>query len=387
MESTDEAGELEETIEDKKTYGKSDDGLNWKELGQETKNVFKFNPENRSGGMIVKASLIIFATSLAPSLFDMGSDAFSVHNFIHGTTYTKYVSDLDHPSVNSSDCVHVGSYLKWNGNSSTVVYEEFECFEQDPIWGQMSLVFMFLPGIFGAIVWKGAYRGVLLAFFTSPIFPFVALIVKTMGLLNPGKNWKLLAKRLTTAEALGESRCQFFLQLFIVFTRADRAPSSVQLVTLASSLVMLIVSSINETRRVQKTVELEDDIQRAGDVLPAILTANLVSIGCLPLLVTLLRYWVLLPLGLFLLAFTTILLTCYMMTKYKDMMDDPTKGRVTVGRIEINEYEVVMQFLFKIFWLIGILLLTCLTITANLHPSLKLPGLFWQVSIFLFLKI
>ena len=372
MESTDEAGELEETIEDKKTYGKSDDGLNWKELGQETKNVFKFNPENRSGGMIVKASLIIFATSLAPSLFDMGSDAFSVHNFIHGTTYTKYVSDLDHP--------HVGSYLKWNGNSSTVVYEEFECFEQDPIWGQMSLVFMFLPGIFGAIVWKGAYRGVLLAFFTSPIFPFVALIVKTMGLLNPGKNWKLLAKRLSTAEAMGESRCQFFLQLFIVFTKADRAPSSVQIVTLASSVIMLVVSNINETRRVQKTVELEDDIQRAGDVLPAILTANIVSIGCLPLLVTLLRYWVLLPLGLFLLAFTTILLTCYMMTKYKDMMDDPTKGRVTVGRIEINEYEVVMQFLFKIFWLIGILLLICLTITANLYPSLKLPGLFWQVS-------
>ena len=80
MESTDEAGELEEAIEDKKTYGKSDDGLNWKELGQEIKNVFKFNPENRSWGMIVKASLIIFATSLAPSLFDMGSDAFSVYN-------------------------------------------------------------------------------------------------------------------------------------------------------------------------------------------------------------------------------------------------------------------------------------------------------------------
>ena len=374
MESTDEAGELEETIEDKKTYGKSDDGLNWKELGQETKNVFKFNPENRSGGMIVKASLIIFATSLAPSLFDMGSDAFSVHNFIHGTTYTKYVSDLDHPSVNSSDCVHVGSYLKWNGNSSTVVYEEFECFEQDPIWGQMSLVFMFLPGIFGAIVWKGAYRGVLLAFLTSPIFPLVALIVKTIELLNPGKNWKLLAKRLSTAEAMGESRCQFFLQLFIVFTKADRAPSPVQIVTLASSMIMIIVSSINETRRVQKSVELE------GDVLPAILTADIVEIGCLPLLATLLRYWALLPLGLFLLAFTSVIFTCYMMPKYKDMMDDPTKGRVTVGRIEINEYEVVMQFLFKIFWLIGILLLICLTITANLYPSLKLPGLFWQVS-------
>ena len=62
MESTDEAGELEEAIEDKNAYGKSDDGLNWKELGQEIKNVFMFNPENRSWGMIE----IILDTSALP---------------------------------------------------------------------------------------------------------------------------------------------------------------------------------------------------------------------------------------------------------------------------------------------------------------------------------
>ena len=41
------------------------------------------------------------ATSLAPSFFDMGSDAFSTHNFINGTTGRKYVPDLNDPSVNS----------------------------------------------------------------------------------------------------------------------------------------------------------------------------------------------------------------------------------------------------------------------------------------------
>ena len=91
---------------------KSADGLNWEELREELRNVFKFNPENRSWGTIVKTSLIIFATSLVPSLFDMGSDAFSVYNFINGTTYTKKVNDLNHPSVNSNQCHHVGRLLR-----------------------------------------------------------------------------------------------------------------------------------------------------------------------------------------------------------------------------------------------------------------------------------
>ena len=56
------------------------DGLNWGELAGEFKNLFKFSKENRSWWMIVKTSLIIFATSLAPSFFDMGSDALSTYN-------------------------------------------------------------------------------------------------------------------------------------------------------------------------------------------------------------------------------------------------------------------------------------------------------------------
>ena len=91
---------------------KAADGLNWEELREELRNLFKFNPENRSWWTIVKTSLIVFATSLVPSLFDMGSDAFSVYNFINGTTYTKQVPDLNHPSVNSNQCHHDGRLLR-----------------------------------------------------------------------------------------------------------------------------------------------------------------------------------------------------------------------------------------------------------------------------------
>ena len=163
------------------------DGLDWEQLGEELRNLFKFNAENRSWSMIVKTSLVIFAIRLAPSLFDMGTDAFSVYDFINGTTYTKYVPDLNHPCVNSSQCIHVGTYLRRNDNSSEVVFEEFECFERDPIWGYLSCVFIFLPGLLGGgCVWKGLHTG--LCFLILPIFPFFVLTVKMIGLLNPGEN-------------------------------------------------------------------------------------------------------------------------------------------------------------------------------------------------------
>ena len=93
---------------------KQADNLDWQELRKEFRNLFKFNKENRSWWTIVKASLVIFVTGLGPSLFDMGSDALSTYNFINGTVYTKKVPDLNHTSVNSSLCAHVGTYLRNN---------------------------------------------------------------------------------------------------------------------------------------------------------------------------------------------------------------------------------------------------------------------------------
>ena len=76
------------------------DGLDWAELTAELKNLFKFNAEKRSWLTILKTALIIFATSLAPSLFDMGSDALSTFNFINGTTYTNELYPM-HPRWHS----------------------------------------------------------------------------------------------------------------------------------------------------------------------------------------------------------------------------------------------------------------------------------------------
>lgn len=356
---------------------KAADGLDWEELRIEWRDLFKDNPENRSSWTFVKTSLIIFATSLLPSLFDMGSDALSVYDFINGTTYTKYVSDLSHLGLNSSQCNHVGSHLWRNGNDNyaKVVYEEVECFEQDPIWGYMSLFFILLPGIAGVEVWKGSKTH--LCFLTLPIFPFFVLTVKTIGLLNPGENWKLLSRRCAHAEGAFESKFQLLLQLFIVFTRADRAPSTVQLVTMASSVTMLAMSKLDEIRRNQKTVDLGDDVRRAMELFPRILLAIVSDVGYMALLATLLRYWVLLLLVPYLVV-VVLYINCR--PRYQAMLNDETKGRVSVGLLEMNDYNIAIGLAHKITWVFFTFFLTCLAITANVHPSFRMPGLFWEVN-------
>ena len=255
-------------------------------------------------------------------------------------------------------------------------------------WGYMSLVFILLSGFCGTLVWKGlaarrSYLVILnycLTCLTFPIFPLFVLVVKTIGVFNPGENWKILARRCAYLEGSWESRFQLLLQLFIVFTRADRFPSAVQLATMASSVVMLAISSLNDARRQQKNVELVDDVKRAIDLFPGILVYNLSQIGCMALLTTLLRYWVFLPLTFVACALFGMLVLIHCKPRYKEMHKDATKGRIAVGMIEMNELDIVELLFWQVIWSTFTLVLTGLTITADLHPSLKMPGLLWEVS-------
>ena len=255
-------------------------------------------------------------------------------------------------------------------------------------WGYMSLVFILLSGFCGTLVWKGlaarrSYLVILnycLTCLTFPIFPLFVLVVKTIGVFNPGENWKILARRCAYLEGSWESRFQLLLQLFIVFTRADRFPSAVQLATMASSVVMLAISSLDDARRKQKNVELVDDVKRAIDLFPGILVYNLSQIGCMALLTTLLRYWVFLPLTFVACALFGMLVLIHCKPRYKEMHKDATKGRIAVGLIEMNELDIVELLFWQVIWSTFTLVLTGLTITADLHPSLKMPGLLWEVS-------
>ena len=65
------------------------------------------------------------------------------------------------------------------------------------------------------------------------------------------------------------------------------------------------MSCLDDIWRRQKTVKLGDDIRRSVDLMPWILNENVAKTGCMALLATLLRYWVLLLDGLYAAAYAT----------------------------------------------------------------------------------
>ena len=72
-------------------------------------------------------------------LFDVSTDSVQGYIYLRGTYYKKHVSSIERPSVNSAECIFERQLA--NGNY------EFKCFEQDIVWGILTLVLLFLPGL------------------------------------------------------------------------------------------------------------------------------------------------------------------------------------------------------------------------------------------------
>ena len=181
---------------------RTEDGLVWEKLGPELVDIFKVRNTWRNR---ITAFLVTLAMGYLPTLFDMGTDTLSVFNFINGTTYTKYVPDFNHSSVNDSQCTYVGPVDNvTNDNSSSL---KFVCFESDPIWGGVSLAFMYYSGLATYVWWYyDRFKGFnCLTCLALPFFPIALICVKTIALFNPGPNWKILAERFAVAEGSYES--------------------------------------------------------------------------------------------------------------------------------------------------------------------------------------
>ena len=95
---------------------------------------------------------------------------------------------------------------------------------------------------------------------------------------------------------------------------------------------------------------------------------------------TLLCYWVFLLLVPLIAYFVVVTVYFLRHPKYRGIDFDDVKGRVSVGLIELNEMDILSKAFGKLIGLTLAMVLTALTITANVHPSLKMPGLAWQVS-------
>ena len=181
------------------------------------------------------------------SFIDISTDGLTAQSFISGANYTKWVKNLSDPA-NHDNCVHTGRFTSFNP-APHIEFEQILCFEQDPMWGQATIGFLLLPGgMFASEVSKiicdhhgktsYLYHTLLSVCLTLPcriIFPLVLISVKVVCLINPGPEWKRVNARITGIEGSWESAFQTILTLFIIFTRADRQPSSVQIASLVTS--------------------------------------------------------------------------------------------------------------------------------------------------------
>ena len=210
-----------------------------------------------------------FFFQFLPSAVNMGTDTYSAATYFTGTNYTKYTATENDSRV--TNCTQIS----YTHQANTTQYK-WRCMEEDPIWGVVTLLLMFVPGFFfSAIFWRERlfhsmfsdwsklsgrkyglkYSGRLLLITVLTVtFPLQLIVFKLADLiiydLEPfeffGRMWDFeeLALSVTFVEGWLESTGQLSLQLFIVLS-SDRQPSIVQWVTLVTSFIMIAKVSIS----------------------------------------------------------------------------------------------------------------------------------------------
>ena len=236
------------------------------------------------------------------SFIDIGTDGFAAKSFIHGANYTKRVTNLSDPA-NHENCVRTGFFTSLDqGLGPKVENEEIVCFEKDLVWGWVTVALMFVPPGFvmavdsaKAIVEKKLCLEICLRFLlilpSIALFPFVLLVVKLVSLVNPGLEWKKVNARITGYEGSWESSLQMILTLFIISTRADRVPSSIQIASLVASIVMITKTAIANHLSPKQPMKLEDEVKATLGLLPLFLTNGAFKLLSLAVIITCLRGW------------------------------------------------------------------------------------------------
>jgi len=376
-----------------KNKDRCSDHLDWEELRGE----FTWDKiwRERTWKEIAETFSVGLIFSLLPTVNDVLTDSLSANNFIFGTKYIKKVYNLTDQSA--KNCTHVGRYIEYSETAEpSVLYEVVECFERDQIWGCLTLSFIFLPGIIGAPkIFRGwGFRWTLvMLIFGWPFFIPLMMCSKVATLLNPGKHWRKLTTRMTAAEGFWEATMELLLSFFIVLSRADRDPSTIQLASMATSLIMIVKTGIADFLRDQPPMELYTEVQATVMLLPLFLSSTFFKLGSWAVIAALLRYWtVILGAVMILIPWLVgLLLAFYFGRKNKIRIITGSLLHVTNlnnqgGIININKEAPVdldmkakrwnfEMFLFhNMMWFITLsLLLTTITIAANLTPDLTVP--------------
>ena len=156
-------------------------------------------------------SVTLAFLSILPSLLILTCDILSAKAFTQGTYYWKNVENKSDLAVSSSNCDLVGEYYKsyydFTGkeeNTTQTLYR-YSCFEQDIVWGRITIGFIFTPGfmLIGPVL---LYLMSLCKRRTVPIktmtllfgilvlspvlillFPLIRVLIMMVSLVNTGK--------------------------------------------------------------------------------------------------------------------------------------------------------------------------------------------------------
>ena len=191
------------------------------------------------------------------SHFDLGTDSFNGYTFLNGAHYKKSVTNQSDESVNNkdSDCRWIGGMQNYDmtGNETKNYGKEtfnYDCYEVDIIWGIITLLIVFLPGVrqVAAFIYsKGAFKKLgwfkKMALYVSMLFtfPFQLIFVKFVEPFG-GPEWNKVGSLYSGLEAMWEGAPQLMLQLFIIFSRTDRQPSFIQLISLITSFASFMIA-------------------------------------------------------------------------------------------------------------------------------------------------
>ena len=164
----------------------------------------------------------------------------------------------------------------------------YSCFEYDVFWGLLAILFVLLPGAafsaLNAIKLRKAKNSLFWLFLlmsplTTVLFPLLLISVKIICLFHNGAELTRLNNVLTFAEGQFESFCQLGLQLYIIFSRADRQPSLIQMITLPASALMLVRVQVNSFYAKVDAASTIEDVKRKLFMAPIFLFKSIFFLG------------------------------------------------------------------------------------------------------------
>ena len=265
-----------------------------------TKSHFRItNVMNQLKEISLKTFLMVLMLHIVPTWTDIVTDAVQANNYINGNHYTFRMENL---SSVRNNCIHLSTHIYYIENRN-ISYELVSCFEKDPIWGWVTAGIIFLPGFLFAVtdLYKMKLRfdlmnetsfqfdSFLWSFLTPISFPIRLFIVQVKCLISNSPIRTNEMVKYEANEGEFESCLQYLLSLVVMCSRTDRLPSTIQLFSLFTSLLMVVKLCV--FRFIPNIFEDLNKIKEAVPLLPLILFNVVFKLGSLAVIISFFRLW------------------------------------------------------------------------------------------------